>query len=922
MLPARRLRDNGGRGRGSKMAERIRLRHERLARLIAQSRMSQNWWARRLGVGRGHLSLLVRGKRPYPSPETRLKLLQGLGRRFEELFVVEGRADTAGSTRLGAAPAAEKTSASNFPKKGGEPMLHALGQDLRFAFRMLAKTPGFTAVAVLALALGIGANALLFSIVDATLLRPLPFRDADRLAMVWEHAVARNRDRNVVAPANFMAWRERNEVFEDMAAFVPWEVNLTGIGDPERIKAGLTTSNLFQILGVDALLGRALEPADDAEGAEAVATLSHGFWLRRFGGDRGALGKTISLNDETLKIVGVMPPGFDFPPGVELWTPYRMRESFRKHYGRYLAVVARLKDGIELPAAHARMAALADSLRTENPDELAGWSVNAISLREQLVGEFRPALLTLLGAVVFVLLIGCANVANLLLARSAIRERELALRAALGAGRARLVRQMLTESATLAALGGAIGLVIARLGLAVLPALIPAELPDFLQIRLDAPVVLFTLGVSLLTALVFGSAPAFLASRSDPGDTLKEGGRSLVGRRPAFSGLLVAGEVAFALVLLVGAGLLLRSFWTLVKTDPGFNPEDLLAVQISLPPSRYETGPSQVRFFEEAVERLSSMPGVEAAGAVSWLPLAGPGSATSIWDAGRPKPEAGLAPVADIRVITPGLFQAMQIRILQGRDLDGRDTAESPPSVVVNRSMAEEMWPDQNPVGKRVVMSWDTERVAEVVGVVEDVRLTRLDTQARHTLYWPMSQLPNDFMSILIRSQAKPGQLAPAIRSEIRAIDPDQPISAIRPMESIVSDSVKKARFTAVLLGTFAALAFILAAVGIYGVVSYSVTQRTQEIGVRMAFGAGRGDIMKMVLREGLARTTLGLAAGVALSFALTRFLGSLLYGVAATDPWAFGAAVVLLALVALTATWIPARRATAVDPMRTLRYE
>lgn len=800
--------------------------------------------------------------------------------------------------------------------------MDTLWKDLRFGARTLLKNPAFSVVAVLALALGIGANTLLFSVVHAVLVREPPFPEPSRLVVVWEKNIPRNRDQNVVSPANFMAWRERNQVFEQMAAFIPWEMNLTGGGEPERIKVGLTTPSLFSILGTPAAMGRALVEEDGREGSEDVLVLSDGFWRRRFGADPAILGKTVSLNGEPAEIVGVMPPQFDVPPGVDLWAAFALTERHRTHGGRYLAVLGRLKSSANFEQARLHMLDLATQLQKEHPERQSGWSVNLVPFQEQLSGDLRPALLALLGAVALVLLIGCANVANLLLARGAVRERELAVRTALGAGRGRLFRQLLTESALLALAGGAAGLLLAWLGLGVLPAIIPAEIPRFMRIELNAATLLFTLGVSLVTAMVFGSAPALQASRSDPLESLKEGGRNLLGGRSVLRSLLVVAETAFALALLVGAGLLINSFLRLLDTDPGFNPENVMAVKINLPGSRYDSDSSQVQFFQRLEERLGALPGVESTGSVSWLPMVGLGSATSFRALDRPEPEQGKAPVADVRVVTPGYFQTMQIGLLQGRGFDGRDTDQSPRVVVVNQSMAEAFWPNRNPIGERIEMSWDEPIPAEIVGVVEDVRLTQLDTQARHTLYWAQTQLTNSFMSVTVRSRTPPEALAPSIRAVLREIDPDQPASDIRAMTQVLSDSLKQTRFTVLLLGIFAGLAFFLAVLGIYGVVSYTVNQRTREIGVRMAFGARRMDVLGMILGQGMLRVALGLAAGLALSWVLTRFLSGLLYEVSATDPWTFAVVTLVFVAAAAAASLIPARRATGVDPMEALRYE
>lgn len=798
----------------------------------------------------------------------------------------------------------------------------AVWQDLKYGTRMMLKNRGVTAIAILALALGIGANTAIFSVIEAVLLRRLPYSKPDRLAMIWEQNFARSRRDNVVGPANFMRWRDWSQSFERMAAFFERPANVTGAGEPERVPVGVVTSEFFTTLGAGAALGRAILPEDGKPGASDVVVLSDGYWKRRYGADPGIVGKTLTLNDSKLTIVGVMPAGFRGLLVVDLWTPIVLTEQHRNSRGRSIAVVGRLKPGVSIQQAQAEMDAIARRTREELPEFDAGWGVRVVALREQLVGDVRRALLVLLGAVGFVLLIACANVANLLLARAAVREKELAIRSALGAGRGRLARQLLTESVLLGLLGGGAGLLVTTWGIESLQAILPSDLARFTAIQLNPAVMLFTVGLSLLTGLFFGAAPAFAVARPKLQDSLKEGSRGAsAGARPWIRNALVVSEVAFSLVLLAGAGLLLKSFSRLQSVRAGFNPENVLTMQLSLASSKYAQGHQQTQFYRQAVERIEQLPGVRSVGAISWQ-LLGLGSATSFLLADRPKPVAGEEPVGEVRMVTPGWFRTLGIPLLRGRTFTERDAAQAPIVVVINETMARQYWPDGDPLGKHVLMEWGRNLDAEIIGIVGDVRLTALNTPPRATLYWAVDQVPNAFMTFMIRSDGDPAQLAGAVRAAIGSIDPDQPVAKIQTMEQVVANSLNQPRFTSLLLGIFAGIALALAAVGIYGVLFYSVSQRTHEIGIRMALGAQKLDVLKMILGRGMVLVLAGVGIGVAGALALSRYLDKLLFEVPPTDPLTFAGVAVLLIAVALLACYVPARRATRVDPLVALRYE
>ncbi len=808
-----------------------------------------------------------------------------------------------------------------------------LWQDIRYGSRMLWKSRGFTLIAVLALALGIGANTAIFSVVNTLLIRPLPFRESERIVMVWEHNKTRGNRQNVVNPANYLDWRTQGTVFEEIAAFYDARLNLTGGGDPLEVPTQAATPNLFTILSVEPIIGRKFTPEDALEGAPDVALISYGLWQSRFGGDPKIVDRQVSLNGTPTTIIGVLPADFQWfikkgsltDKPAQLWVPLGFTEQNSTRRGRYLTTVARLKPGVSVEQARAEMNAIGSRLEQQYPDSNKNWGVEVVPLREQFVGDIRPALWVLLGAVGFVLLIACANVANLLLARASARQKEIAIRTALGASRWRIIRQLLTESVLLSALSGALGLLLAWWGIGIIEALSPRDLVNLDKVSINLVVLGFTLIVSFVTGLIFGLAPAFEATRLNTNETLKEGGRSNIGGGSGsrLRSLFVVAEVALALVLLVSAGLLVKSFMRLQSVDPGFDADHLLTMRVVLPSRKYAEDHQPVAFFKQATERLRSLPGVKSASAVSFLPFAGLGAATSFTIEGRPAPAAGEKPSTDVCVIEPDYFRTMSIPFVSGRNFNEQETTEKRHVVIINQALARKYFGSEDPLGKRVTVSMGREPVpTEIIGVVGDVKNGSLNVDMRPMVYWPHPELAYTSMTIVMRTTGDPLALAAAAEREIRAIDPDQPVSDIRTMQQLLADSVARSRFTTTLLGLFAALALVLASVGIFGVMSYSVTQRTHEIGIRMALGATARDILRMILRQGLTLTLIGVAVGLIGAFALTRLMSSLLFGVSASDPITFTAVTLMLAGVALLACYIPARRATRVDPMVALRYE
>lgn len=798
-------------------------------------------------------------------------------------------------------------------------------QDVRFAFRILIKRPGFALVAVLTLALGIGANTAVFSVIEGVLLRPLPVKDPDRLVMVWERNIPRDRSHNVVNPANYIAWRERSRSFSGFAAFVGFGLNLADDGDPVRVQAGTVTGNFFETLGAAPSLGRVFEDGDSQPNAPRVVILCEGLWRQRYGADPRVLGRAITVDGRRSTVVGVMPAAFSLPPGVKLWIPLTIDERARRAGGRFLVTVARLKPGVEVGQARAEMEAISARLREEEKDRNAAWGVTVAPLHADLVRDVRPAAYVLSGAVVLVLLIACANLANLLLARALGREREMAVRRALGASHGQLVGQLLTESLLLAIAGGLLGVWLASLISNALLAIVPAQVQALFHVDMNLRVLGFAIAVSCLSAVVFGLVPALSLVQGTLAPALREGssGTGISRARHRLSRLLVCSEIALSVVLLAGAAVLLRSFERLSRVSPGFKPEGVLALEVSLPPASYPDPARIGRFYSEATERLSRIPGVRAAGAISWRPLpAFGGSATRFWALDRPAPEPGQELTADIRIVTPGTFRALGVQLLRGRDFDSADAPGQPFAVIVNERLARELWPGRDPLGQRVRMSWSQDPEGGIVGVVGDVRLTSLDSEARATLYWAEAQLPNNFMTFLMRADGDPMRALPAAKAELLALDKDIPVASVSTLEQAVDESLRRPRFLLGLLGAFALMAALLATLGLFGVLSYAVGQRVPELGVRLAIGARPRDVLRLVLGDGLRLASVGVAVGLAGAFALAHVLTSLLFEISPRDPVAFTATAALVAAVSLAAALLPALRASRIDPARALRSE
>ena len=807
-------------------------------------------------------------------------------------------------------------------------------QDVRYGARRLARSPGFTLIAVLTLALGIGANSAIFSVVNAVLLRSLPYAEPDRLVRLFN--VRDESDQFPVAPPNYFDFREQRQLFSGVAAYDQRSnFTLTGVGEPQRVTGAEISAELFDVLGVRPVLGRGLRPGENEPGAGDVVVLSHGAWQQYFGGDPGVIGRTISLDGATRTVVGVMPAGFDFPEEARLWTPLVYDGGFRDDSNRgshYLSVVARLQPDVTTERAAEEMETLGDRIATEYGGPATNSSATAMGFQEVLVGDIRPALLVLLGAVGLVLLIACANVANLMLARAATREGELAVRAALGAGRRRLLRQLLTESVLLALLGGAAGLLIAFWGTAALVGLRPEGIPRIEDVTVDPTVIAFTAGLSLLTGLVFGLVPAIQLARADLTASLREGARgALSGRRGnrVRAGLVVA-EMAVAVILLAGAGLLIRSFQNLTEVDPGFRPEGVVATRLSLPPSSYADDARAVQLFDGLLERLRALPGVTSAGAVSILPMAGGDAALGIYRTDRPTPTAGVdMPIAKLRVASPDYFGTLGIPLLRGRDFAAGDRAGASRVVVLTEQAAERIFPGEEAIGKQVSLTFTVANetdayTGEVVGIVGSVRQTGLDDELEPEAYVAMAQVAPRGMEVTVRTSGDPAALAGGVRDAVRELDPELPVSEIRTVAQVVSESVSQPRFYMLLLTVFASVALVLAAVGIFGVISYTVAQRTREIGVRMALGAEPGQILRMTVGRALLLGGGGVVLGLVAALGGTRLLAGFgfLFQVGSTDPLTYASVAAILLGVAALASYLPARRATRVDPMAALRAD
>jgi putative ABC transport system permease protein len=808
--------------------------------------------------------------------------------------------------------------------------MDALLQDIRYAIRTLVRTPGFTVVAVAALALGIGANTAIFTIVNAALIEPLPFHDPDRIVVLWERNVRRPDRKNTVGPANYIRWRERAQSFEELSGFIDRSSVLTG-GDPEEVTTQLVLGDMFRILAVPAMLGRTFTPAELSDSASNVAILSYALWQRRFSGDPGIVGRAIQLNNAATTVVGVMPPDVQVVASrsqvgkpTDLWIPYPLPAEARTPRGRSISVIGRLKPATSIQQAQAEMDTIAAGLEKEFPAFDTGWGVRVFSLRDELAGNIRPALLLLAGAVAFVLLIACANVANLLLARGAARHREIAIRSALGAARTRVMRQLLTESLVLGLTGGLVGLLVAQWSLAALVAMSPVDLTTLGHIRVSYPVLLFTAAVSLLTAIVCGLAPAFEGAQTDVQESLKEGTRQVGGARARrLRQAFVVSEVALAVVLLVGAGLLIRSFASLRSVDPGLDTRNVLTMRVTLPARKYNEPGKTLRFFADAESRVAAIPGVQSVGMVSFLPFTVLGAATNFDIVGQPPAPPSAALGTDVTVCDVGYFQTLRLPLLKGRLFTEREMRAKSNVVVINDALAQRYFPGQDPIGKQLVI-YMTERnePTEIIGVVGSSKFLDLRAAAQPASFWPHPQLPYTGMTLTVRTASDPLTFASSVEREIHAIDKDQPVSDIRTMDQWISRSLAQARFSSMLLSIFAGLALLLASIGIYGVMSYAVTQRTPEIGIRLALGAETQNILSLVVGNGLRMTGLGLLIGVLLALPLTRTLASLLFNTGSADPLTFLGVVVVLAAVALLATYLPARRASHIAPVEALRYQ
>ncbi len=818
-------------------------------------------------------------------------------------------------------------------------------QDLRYGARMLLKNPGITFVVILALALGIGANTAIFSVVDAVLLRPLPYDQSDQLVFLNE--TAKSMDEISISYPNFTDWRDQNKVFEKIGVYNRGSYNLTGVGEAERITTAQMSADLFAALRANPELGRLYTNDEDKPEGTPVVVLSYGLWQRRFGGQPGILNQQLTLNGKSYTVIGVMPQGFQFPSRAEMWVPVGQLsgqaswKSRGNHPGLY--GVARLKPGVSLEQAQAEMNLIGSNLEKQYPNDIAGNGIQVRQMKELFVGDVRRPLWVLFAAVAFVLLIACANIANLLLARAQSRQKEMAIRSAMGAGRWRIARQLLTESVLLALIGGTLGMLVAQWGIKLILYISPDAIPRSREISLDWRVLAFTIGLSFVTGVLFGLVPALQAGVVDVHETLKETGRG-TSRKHWLRSSLVVVEVATTLVLLIGAGLMIRSFYRLQNVNPGFSYDHLTSFTIALPRAKYASPEQRHQFFSRLLEDLRQLPGVEHTAAASGLPLGNNGWQTSFTVEGQPPPAPGQTPLMEACLVTPDYFRVMSIPLKSGRFFDDHDDRSSIAgkdlsdlnenememaalnSIIVDEEFARRYWPNEEPVGKRIRMGGGTEPRAPlltVVGVVGRVKMEGLSQDSRRVQgYFPYAQTPGGGMTVIIKAAGDPNQLIAGARQQVKAIDPDQPIYGVRTMDEIRAESVAPEKLNLTLLSIFAGIALVLAIVGIYGVMSYSVTQRTHEIGIRMAIGAEPRDVFKMIIGQGMILALIGVVLGLIGAFALTRLMTTMLFGVEPTDPLTFAAIAVLLTVVALVACYLPGRRATRVDPVVSLRYE
>ena len=839
--------------------------------------------------------------------------------------------------------------------------MNKLFQDLRYAIRSMRKRPGFTLIAVITLALGIGGSTAIFTVVDAGLLRGLPYKSSESLYHIWEVTPQKGFGQREFSYPDYQDYLQ-NQAFE-IGAYTGGGGIMSGRGEPERVFAPSASANFFSLLGVEPFLGRTFQPGEDKQGAPRVTVLTYGLWQRRFGGDPNIVGQALTINGQSYTVVGVLPASFQFAlRNADLWQPYQPTEAqLTRRFMHGTNLIGRLKPDVNPAQAQSELSVIAKRIEQEHHQSHAGTGVKLVPLQEQFVGQVRPILLVLLAAVGFVLLIACANVASLLLTRSLSRQKEVAIRAALGANRWRVVRQLLTESILLSLVGGAVGLLIAYWGVDALVATLPDSqlnaLPFLKSLRLDSTILAFSFGLSLMTGLVFGLAPAIQSSRPDLNEVLKEGGRTAAGgAKHRLRSVLVTTEIALAVVLLVGAGLMMKSLLKLLQSDVGFNPQNVLTMTVAVPPSKYDDGTKQIAFYDRLKERVESLPGVSGSGTVNILPLQG-GNTTRFYVDGDPVPPPGQEIEANIRTVNETYFESLGVPLIAGRMFDDRDRAAAPPAnaqganaqtqgarsaqsaqgaqaapqvtnvpgaVIIGKTLADTVFGGRDPIGRRLAYSSSGGPPDVVVGVVGDVKIGGLDEALKPVLYFPFRRFPGVSTNLVVRTNGDPTALVAAIRSETRALEPDVAIFNVRLMEQLIGDSPAAfmRRFPAILIGIFAGVALLLASIGIYGVVSYSVSQQTHYIGVRMALGAQASDILKMVLKQGLTLALAGMAIGAVAAFGLMRLLRSLLFEVQPTDATTFALVLGTLFVVALLACYIPARRATRVDPLIALRYE